>query len=531
MRRKVYISAVVALGLLAIHRAAFHVPLPGLDTKAVAETVKRQAPAASPSARWEEVAPGISYGYMELPGPNRVFIARADRSKDTWTIDSMTSMGTIKGGMETVPDMARRFDDTVTWDGHRYEVKVAINGNYFNVRDRNRAIGYSFGGQVMSGWYVKRYGDDGGLSGFFWTSDRQCFVGGDVRNGPKLQQVTFADKAEMNINALNDNRNKDELALYTSHWDSTTGTDNSGVEVLVRMDEPITMNPKGPGNRGVILTITKNKGSTPIPFDCVVLSATGSAASRLLQHAKVGSAVHFNLRLQDVGIERYNMKPAPWRNVWGSIGDTQNFVVDGVAPKHWEEKAKRYAAEGKPHGSTMQAPRTMVAYTKDYVYFVVVDGRMEQSVGMTFTEAAEFCRDVLQADYAVNQDGGGSSTLWIDGQVKNVPSDRKQDDKDAKGGKPGVVRRVADGYFIALVHPPKFSEVLKPGSKVKAKRELELKLGPGSQYGPAGKVAAGASGVIFKQKLAGVYAKGANWWPVKFGNTEGWAEEGSLSVK
>ena len=472
-------------------------------------------------AQWEEVAPGISYRHMELPGPNNVFIARADLSKDTWTIDSMTSMGTVKGGMETVPNMAERYDDTVTWDGHRYEVKVAINGNYFDVRDHDRAIGYSFGGFIHSGWYAKRFPDYGGMSGFFWRSDRKYAIGGDVLNGPKLQQVTFVGKGEMNINALNDKRGKDELALYTSHWDSTTGTDNNGVEVLIRMDEPLAVNPKSPGNKGTILNLAKDTGSTPIPFDCVVLSATGTAATRLLKLAKEGSAVLFNMRLQDLGVERYGLKPAHWENVWGSIGSTQNFVVNGTVHKQWEEKAKKYAAQGKPHGSVIKAPRTMIAYTKDYIYFVVVDGRMEDSVGMTFTEAAEFCQKELNADLAVNQDGGGSSTLWINGHVRNTPSDRKQNDKDAKGGKPGVLRQVADGYMIALVHPPKFSDTLKVNTTVKAKAAFELKLGPGSDFGPAGKVASGASGQVLKHRLDGVYAKGTNWWPVKFGDIEG----------
>ena len=36
---------------------------------------------------------------------------------------------------------------------------------------------------------------------------------------------------------------------------------------------------------------------------------------------------------------------------------------------------------------------------------------------MTFTETGFFCRDVLQATDAILQDGGGSSTLWVDGKV------------------------------------------------------------------------------------------------------------------
>ncbi len=470
-------------------------------------------------AEWTEVAPGIDYQQLDLPGPVKVFMARADRSRQTWTIDSMTSKGTIKGGNETVPDMAQRYGDTITWDGRRYDVKVAINGDYY---DR---VGYALGGQVMGGWYVKRYGDDGGMSGFFWTADRLCGMGGDVHNGPRFQRITFADKGEMNVNALNKTRGKDELALYTSHWDATTGTDSNGVEALVRMDEPVAVNPNAPGNRGTIIKVAKDAGSTPIPFDCVVLSATGAAAPRLLQHAKVGTAVRIDLGLEDIGVERLNLKPAKWQNVWGSIGDTQNLLIDGQVSRHWEAKAAKLAAEGKKHGSVVKDPRTAVAYNKDHVFFIVVDGRSPQSIGMTFTDVAEFCKNTLKASHAVMQDGGGSSTIWVDGKVKNTASGKGKDEKY------GLLRAVSNGYLMAVVQPPQFSKALKAGSRIEAKGAGELRLGPGTTYGAADRVDAGATGTILPHRLNGVQAKGANWWYVRIGAGEGWLSETSLSSR
>ncbi len=473
-------------------------------------------PAGLP-AQWTDVAPGIGFRHIELPGPVQVYIARGDRSRRTWTIDSMTGMGTIRGGVETVPDMAQRYDDSVTWDGCRYEVKVAINGDYYNM-----TTGYAAGGQVIGGWYVKRYVDDGGMSAFFWTSDRGCGIGGDVRNGPRLQRVVFADGAQMNIHTLNNRRGNGVLALYTSHWDRTTGTATDGVEVLVRMDEPVAVNPKAPGNRGVVVKVVRDTGSTPIPFDCVVFSADGAAARRLLQHAKVGEALYLDLRLEDVGVERIGLRPANWRGVWGSLGDTQNLLLDGRISRHWEAKAARLAAEGKKHGSVIRDPRTAIAFNKDYVFFVVVDGRSPESIGMTFTEVAEFCRNELKADHAVMQDGGGSSTLWVDGRVRNTPSGKGKDEKR------GVLRPVANGYLMAVVHSPVFSQALRAGSPVEAWGPVELKLGPGLLYGAAGTAAAKAFGTVLSHRLNGVRAKGGNWWYVRFNGAEGWVPQQEL---
>ena len=48
--------------------------------------------------------------------------------------------------------------------------------------------------------------------------------------------------------------------------------------------------------RGTVIEVRNGKGSTPIPFDCVVLSATGTAAPRLLEHARAKVLDH------DVGL-------------------------------------------------------------------------------------------------------------------------------------------------------------------------------------------------------------------------------------
>ncbi len=76
-------------------------------------------------------------------------------------------------------------------------------------------------------------------------------------------------------------------------------------------------------------------------------------------------------------------------------------------------------------GFNAKHPRTAIGYSADrrYWYSVVVDGRSDESVGMTIDELA-----VLMAgfgvDRAMNVDGGGSSAMWIQGLgVVNVPSD------------------------------------------------------------------------------------------------------------
>ena len=479
--------------------------------------------ASSSVAQWTDLAPGIAYREFTQPDPVRVFVTRADRRTNLWTIDSMTSLGEIRGGHETVPNMAARYDDTITFDGHRYDVKVAINGDYYDGFDRS---GYALSGQIMGGWFAKRYTEYSGSSGFVWTSDRRCFLGGNVQNGPPFQQVIFADKGQMKVAQLNDYqpRKKDSLALYTPQFGSNTGTENDGVEVLVRMSAPLGVMPASPGVKGEILLIRQNAGSSPLPFNHVVLSAEGRAAEELRTHAHVGESLNISLELKDYGSDGIGLKTGDWHNAYASIGAPKYILVDGKVPRDWEAKAAKLASQGKKHGSVVKDPRTGIAFDDRYVYFFVIDGRSKESIGMTFTEAGFFCKDELKATYAALQDGGGSSTLWVDGKVKNTPSGKGKDEKY------GVLRAVANGLFLATVLPPKKSDAFKAGQSVRLKTGSDLRLGPGTTFGSAGKASAAGTGVVVAEPLNGIFAKGAYWWSCRFGDTEGWATLEQLTI-
>lgn len=68
-------------------------------------------------------------------------------------------------------------------------------------------------------------------------------------------------------------------------------------------------------------------------------------------------------------------------------------------------------------------PRTAIGLIDDnHLVFVVVDGRERgYSRGASMTELAQIMQD-LGATTAYNLDGGGSSEIWLDGEVVNQPS-------------------------------------------------------------------------------------------------------------
>lgn len=104
-----------------------------------------------------------------------------------------------------------------------------------------------------------------------------------------------------------------------------------------------------------------------------------------------------------------------WRDVLDSIGGNPTLVTSGAI------------VAGNVDGSTpyfQRNPRTAIGYKADgSVLMVTIDGRgAGGSAGMSLRELAQlFLR--LGAVEAMGLDGGGSTTMVVNGQVRNVPAD------------------------------------------------------------------------------------------------------------
>jgi len=91
-------------------------------------------------------------------------------------------------------------------------------------------------------------------------------------------------------------------------------------------------------------------------------------------------------------------------------------VVDGVEDVEVDTNFGNHSIQG-------DQPRTAVGVIdENHLVFVVVDGRQSgYSAGVTLTELADIMID-LGATTAYNLDGGGSSTMYFNGEVVNQPS-------------------------------------------------------------------------------------------------------------
>jgi hypothetical protein len=122
-----------------------------------------------------------------------------------------------------------------------------------------------------------------------------------------------------------------------------------------------------------------------------------------------------------------NLPPAD-EKLGEAIGGGPRIIRDGsISIEHVAEHLDQTFA-------TARHPRTAVAYSKAgrTLFLVTVDGRQPgYSVGMSLEELADFLRNRLaeftssraNAHQALNLDGGGATTVVVNGQVVNRPSD------------------------------------------------------------------------------------------------------------
>ena len=107
--------------------------------------------------------------------------------------------------------------------------------------------------------------------------------------------------------------------------------------------------------------------------------------------------------------------------VWNTLSFGPALVVDGAVVDGID--AVEVDTNIGNHSIQGDQPRTIVGVVdENHLIFVVIDGRDPgYSAGMTMTEAAELMVS-LGATTAYNLDGGGSSTMYYDGEVVNHPS-------------------------------------------------------------------------------------------------------------
>lgn len=141
------------------------------------------------------------------------------------------------------------------------------------------------------------------------------------------------------------------------------------------------------------------------PLSGVTVSARGDGTKRhVIDALKVGGTASLTWSLG-------------WEDAYQTLGGNPTLVEGG----------RVVIGRSKSDPFFRRHPRTGVGIARSgRVFLVTVDGRQKRSRGMTLRGFATFFRHYLGARWALNLDGGGSTTMVVKGRVINRPSDRSE---------------------------------------------------------------------------------------------------------
>ena len=336
-----------------------------------------------PIVRTRRIAPGLLFTrIIERQAPRRTFILKADLSRPL-TVD-MTLAGPAMPSSRTTSDIAKS-----------HGALAATNGDF----------------SVSSVRPVHLFAQDGDLLQSAGASPmfalRQDETGAFI--GSPDHEITVTDLDSGQIFVLDRWNRGAPVTGEIAGFSPVSGT----LELPPSFSCSVRLLPDGPRS-------FDNTGTSVIR-DFRVDTAACSSESMLRQ----GGVVLSTPPATDEATQLLAMTPGTrmrlrwslgWENVYDAIGGMPILVQDG-----------RVVAETCSSAFCRRNPRTAIGWTASgRVLLVVIDGRQPRwSVGSSLGELARLMVD-LGAVHAMNLDGGGSSAMWVDGELVNRPSDGQQ---------------------------------------------------------------------------------------------------------
>jgi len=356
----------------------------GLVLAALAAWLLLGAAQAQMRRPFPEVGPGLEFTMHRIGDvPWASYVVKVDRSRADFAYASTLAKGTIFGLQPVRGQVADLPAD-------RGKPVAAVNGDFFWIRE-GAYQGDPTGLQIVNGELVSAP-----IGASFWVGPSGQPHIGEVTS---QMRVVWPDDTSTPF-GLNQERKDNTVMLYTPTLGPSTRT-VGGCELVLEQVEGEAWLPIKPGQRySAKVREIREQGDTPLTPDTMILSL-GPELLAKLPAVKQGDVV------------RLATATSPdLTGVQAAIGGGPVLVTKGEA-RQWDPPGPRH-------------PRTALGWDNKSLYLVVVDGRQtDLSAGMTFPELASLMRS-LGCTEAMNLDGGGSSTLWLGGQVVNSPSDGRE---------------------------------------------------------------------------------------------------------
>lgn len=325
-------------------------------------------------------------------GPWVIHVLQVNLTQNDLRLTAVKALDRVKG-RETTSAMARRSPDSLSI------ALAAINGDFFS------PDGEPVGQEVNDATIVRaRSPHDGvarsGRSHFGLTADGRPFISRVMFSG----LVVFRDGSARRIARINGGWDQSACSLFNAYFGESTPPDT--LPPLRREWALVAAGTRDDTALYVVPDSVWTRGGTPVPPGGIVLSEADSAAASPVAR---GDTVRILL----------GFTPAQGR-VQTLVGGGPRIVLDGRNVAGTEEHREGTA----PDFSSRRHPRSGIGFSADttMLFFVTVDGRQDSSAGMSLQEFAELMVSFGIAQ-GMNLDGGGSTTMVVEGNVVNSPSD------------------------------------------------------------------------------------------------------------
>jgi endonuclease/exonuclease/phosphatase family metal-dependent hydrolase len=353
--------------------------------------------------QWDSVStkvivPGVTYKRVVAnKGPWRINVLEVDLRHHGISLHGMKAKDSFVG-RETVRSMADRYAGPG-------KVIGAVNADFFNVKTGESENNVVIEGSLLKGVTVSD-------SPYDKFNTLHSELGVDWNNHPSIERFGLRGKiVQGDHSVVLDGLNfrptfKSYVTLYTTAVGDSSPPDTLHQDVaylplklISRKGNTLTFRPDGSVKDGSRASVATGG----------LLVAAGAERDELRAMVRRG------------GVIRVTTALAPYhRNLRTVVGGWPRIVRDGRSVAEYAD-----TVEGTSPGfSAHRHPRTAVGISRDNstLYLMTVDGRRESDGGMTLPELAQVMID-LGSYEAMNFDGGGSTTMVVEGKVVNRPSD------------------------------------------------------------------------------------------------------------
>lgn len=351
------------------------------------------------SSSVQQLRPGVIHRFIrDQRGPWDIHILEIDLTQPDLTIGAARALDTYFGREQTT-SIARRHSTSDR------KVIAAINSDFFDLK-----TGEVENDNIIDGEFVKGTRMTGSPFDTFDNIHSQFAL--SAAKKPLIDRfalegvIIWAPFRRSELQGLNDIPKSGGLVLFNGFYGHSTPTDTLKMTIL---ELPLSQLDVRSDTLYTIVSGEASKGGSKLSTGQFVLAGYDLPRPNPLSASKQGDTIRIWLGLR------------PNRgDVNTLVGGWPRIVLDGKSIAAGAD----YAEGTFPRFSTGRHPRSGVGFSKDStkVYFFVVDGRTQQSVGMSLVEFGDLM--VASGAYqGMNFDGGGSTSLVLDGRIVNAPSD------------------------------------------------------------------------------------------------------------